>query len=393
MKIYHQLGFRENWNFDVFNKKIGNGFIFSPVNLAEDKLLAIETKYKQESFLDPQCYFPENTPKGKLTTYGYFPQNICDSINCSTQVVLKDQSCEKIAEKCIDLQLKNEFKYIVIPFKSYQTSNSYDMIEKNNSQFIFPFLKEIKNRQISKPILLTIVLNQEQLKFSEIRDEILNWVTGFREITGIYLIFQYENSSKQIKDPDFLLSALKFINILKNNNLEVIIGYTNTEALLYTVAMPDGITIGSYENLRKFSINRFVQNDVMARGPIARLYSPILLNWIPAGIVNSIRENNIKRFEEIFPDDEERPYHITTEFKWHFTKPELYKYYFIQFSKQIEDISKHETSNARINFLKKIIVNAVKTYQELNIKFDTDSNYDHLATWAKVLLKYEEILK
>lgn len=391
MKIYHQLGFRENWNYEVLKKGIGNGFIFSPVNLPEDKLMATDISYKKISFFDPQCYFPENTPKGKLTTYKYFPQNICKEESCSTQVIMKDESCKEIAEKCIELQLKNEFEYIVIPFKRYLTNNSYEMITKNETQFVKPFLEVVKDQKIKTPLLLTVVLNQDQLKFAELRDEILNWITSFKKIKGIYLIFQYENSSKQIKDSDFLLSALKFIDILKKNGLKVIIGYTNTEALLYSLAMPDGVTIGSYENLRKFSVNRFIENDTMARGPIARLYSPVLLNWIPAGIVNSIRQKNIDEFDRLFPDDVERPYHLSGEFNWHFTKPELYKYYFIQFFKQISLISNLETKQERIEKLKEIIVNAVKSYKGLDIKFDADSNYDHLAIWAKVILEYEKL--
>ena len=36
-------------------------------------------------------------------------------------------------------------------------------------------------------------------------------------------------------------------------------------------------------------------------------------------------------------------------------------------------------------------MNAVKSYKGLDIKFDADSNYDHLAIWAKVILEYEKL--
>ena len=32
MKVYHQLGFRYNWNIDSLNNGVGDGVIFSPVN-------------------------------------------------------------------------------------------------------------------------------------------------------------------------------------------------------------------------------------------------------------------------------------------------------------------------------------------------------------------------
>ena len=51
IKVYHQLGFRENWNFEVFDKMdVGDGFIFSPVNLSQVKLEKLDSKYKVKGF-------------------------------------------------------------------------------------------------------------------------------------------------------------------------------------------------------------------------------------------------------------------------------------------------------------------------------------------------------
>lgn len=387
LKVYHQLGYREKWNFEVFDDyNIGEGFIFSPVNYAQDKLQKLSLKYKNKGLFDPQCYFPDNNPRGQLATYNYFPQNICGIDTCATIDILKDDACDKIAQECIDFQIVNGFEGILIPYKRYFVSNPYEVIEKNNEQFVKPFFKILDEKQKKLPIYLTIVIGEEQLKFKESRDEMLSWITGL-EIEGVYLIFQYNGSSKQIKDEDFLFSALLFIDILKKNDLKVIIGYTNTEALLYLIAEPDIVTIGSYENLRKFTQNRFIENPGGGRSPIARLYSNVLLNWIPAGIINSIRENFIDKFEKLFEDNNERPYKLSSEFNWHFTKPELYKHYFISFYNQIKSfpVKKEE----RIEYLVNLIDVAIKEYKDLNIKFDSESNYDHLVIWKKVIERYK----
>ena len=41
MKVYHQLGFRYQWNIDCLESGIGDGLIFSPINIDSEKLLAM----------------------------------------------------------------------------------------------------------------------------------------------------------------------------------------------------------------------------------------------------------------------------------------------------------------------------------------------------------------
>lgn len=386
-RVYHQIGFREKWNFDTYIKyKVGDGFILSPVNLDKEKIEKIPSNLKKKSIFDPQCYFPSLTPKGKLLTYDYFPQNVISSKNCCTQDFQIDDNSEIIAEKCFEFQDKNDFEYLVIPFNKYLFTSPSVMIDKNQEKFVFPFIREYKDKATDKKLLLTIVLDEDHIKHEELRDYILNWITGIQEIEGVYLIFSTEGKSKQIKDSDFLLGALIFINELKQNGLKVIIGYTNTEALLYLVAMPDAVTIGSYENLRKFSSGRFVENDNMARAPIARLYSDVLLNWIPSGIITILRENSLDKYDELFDNNDERPYTMDNEFNWHFTKAELYKHYFISFTAQIKSFPKEEKD--RIEYLTTLIEKALYQYRTLGIPFDSESGDEHLIIWKNVLDKY-----
>ena len=56
MKVYHQMGFRDKWNIDCLKSGIGDGLIFSPINMDSDKLLALPKSIREVSFLDPQFY-------------------------------------------------------------------------------------------------------------------------------------------------------------------------------------------------------------------------------------------------------------------------------------------------------------------------------------------------
>jgi hypothetical protein len=110
MKVYHQTGFRLNWNIDCFQQKVGDGLIFSPINIDADKLIQLDNSLKETSFLDPQLYLLNET-KGTLDTYPYFPGNI--KPDYSTPDL--DDSNQVLAQLCIDYQLKNNFEYVVIP--------------------------------------------------------------------------------------------------------------------------------------------------------------------------------------------------------------------------------------------------------------------------------------
>ena len=65
MKVYHQTGFRQNWNIESFQQGVGDGLIYSPINLDADKLLHLDNSIKQTGFLDPQLYLL-NEAKGTI---------------------------------------------------------------------------------------------------------------------------------------------------------------------------------------------------------------------------------------------------------------------------------------------------------------------------------------
>ena len=67
MKVYHQTGFRHNWNIDSFQQHVGDGLIYSPINIDADKLLQLDHTVKDTGFLDPQLYLL-NQAKGTLDT-------------------------------------------------------------------------------------------------------------------------------------------------------------------------------------------------------------------------------------------------------------------------------------------------------------------------------------
>ncbi|WKL46869.1 hypothetical protein Q1W71_18135 [Flavobacterium pectinovorum] len=384
MKIYHQTGFRYNWNIESFEKGVGDGLIFSPINIDSDKLISFKENVKQVSFLDPQLYLL-NEAKGSLDTYPYFPGNLKPDFSTPDL----DNSHNELAKLCVDYQRENNFEYLVIPTR-YHSDNPTNYFIDSTDFFVEPFcdyLKEIKN---SKKVLLSVIIKTIMLTDDEKKNEVLNWITSHQNIDGVYIIFENNFTSKQIKDFDYLFNVLKFIKILKMNQLEVHIGYCNTEALLYSIAMPDSITIGSYENLRSFGIKRFqdLENGPM-RGPNARLYSSYLLQWVDYVYIQAM-EKLIANYEDFFDDSEFKPLMFKPDFKWHFAKAEPYRHYFYVFNKQIRDLP--ELQSDRIFYIKEMIKEALKLFNiiENNVLLDNDSDGSHLSTWFNVINAFEK---
>ena len=384
MKVYHQTGHRDNWNRECFLNGIGDGLIYSPINIDADKLLSFDPALKITGFLDPQLYLL-NEAKGTLHTYPYFPGNIKPDFSTPDL----DNSHIQLAKLCVDYQMQNDLNYLVIPTR-YHTDNPTTYFIQSTDYFVTPFCDYVRTNNIKKKVLLSVIVKSIMLSDEEKRNEVLNWITGHQQISGVYLIFEDNFTSKQIKDFEFLLNALRFITILKKNQMEVHLGYTNTEGLLYSIAMPDSVTVGSYENLRSFGIKRFqdLENGPM-RAPRARLYSSKLLQWLDYQYVEAMR-TLIPGYEVYFDESEFRPLMFKPDYNWQFQKPEPYKHYFYVFDRQVKGLPNGQAD--RIEILKGNIRNAVNLFRtiENDVFLDDDSDGSHLPTWFNVINAYQK---
>lgn len=384
MKVYHQTGHRDNWNRECFLNGIGDGLIYSPINIDSDKLLGFNPELKVTGFLDPQLYLL-NEAKGTLDTYPYFPGNLKPDFSTPDL----DNSHIQLAKLCVDYQMQNDFNYLVIPTR-YHADNPTTYFVQSTDYFVNPFCDYVRTNNIKKRVLLSVIVKSIMLSDQEKRNEVLNWITGHQQISGVYLIFEDNFNSKQIKDFDYLLNALRFISILKKNQLEVHMGYTNTEGLLYSIAMPDSVTVGSYENLRSFGIKRFqdLENGPM-RAPRARLYSSKLFQWLDYQYVEAMR-SLIPGYENYFDESEFRPLMFKPDYNWQFQKPEPYKHYFYVFDRHVKALPSAQAD--RIEFLKGNIRNAVNLFKtiENDVFLDDDSNGSHLPTWLNVMNAYQK---
>ncbi len=386
--------------------EVGDGFIISPLDMNMDILKKIDDQDLENSFLDPQFY--------ALNIYrdSYLSYKFLDEVDN-----IYDYNLQKngIAKKCIDFQNKVSFKYITIPTIDFDLlaleesySELYDDIKSDsdvssyfdsnsikisllNKLILDPFTNYITQNNIKKPILFTIVFNDEMAKNSDLFNSMLATVTNNETINGIYLLPQNNRTFKRISDINFLVKIMEFIHILRENDLEVIVGYSDIECLLYTVAGATAIPIGVYENLRKYDGLKFSNNDYSGRGPNPRIFSSILLQWIEYPYLSVIKENSdlSKYFEQndYFLETQEKDYN------WHFSKPQCYKHYMVSFSRIIKNLS--NDLEERYQQVDKLLEQANNAFRELSdfVFFDDNSSGDHINKWRTALKSYYNSIK
>lgn len=376
MKVYHQTGHNYKWNIESFvEDNVGDGLIFSPMNISYSNLEKLSREVKNVSFFDPQLYLPKDA-KGKLNTYKFFPTNLVDGFKTPDFNSTKTE----IAKECISFQTDNDFKYIVIPARYFEVIPS-DYYDQFFNYIIEPFLTIVSKKNIEKEILLTLIVKQSYLMNDNNLKELLNWVTALPEIDGVYLIFENDIQSKLIKNAGYLFSILKFIHILKSNELSVHIGYCNLEGIIFSIANPDSISMGSYENLRKFRINRFESKVNKPWPPNPRLYSSLLLQMIDYGYLDGIKTLS-PEWNKVFEDSKYHPIMFQPDYNWHFQKPETYKHFFLTYYKQILKFPSGQFE--KIEYLKSSLNKAIEIFlqfKENGIILDDNSDGSHLPFW------------
>lgn len=401
VKLFHQCGFRYKWNIEMYNDKdVGDGFIFSPLDMSKNIISGLEDKLIEKSFFDPQFYL--------LNIYkdNYLSYKLLDEIdNIYDYMVVKNQ----IANKCVEYQNSINLNFIVIPtidlnllslnenygelYDKIKSENDEPSFINTNNKFklldkiiIDPFVNEIKKQEIEKKVLLTIIFDDEIAKNDSLFDSYLSQITDNDNIDGVYLIPSNIRTYKRISDINYLVKIMTFIYNLRKNNMDVIVGYSDIESIMYAVAGATGISIGIYENLRKYDGRKFKNEEYNGRGPNPRVFSNKLFQWIEYVYLPIIKE--CKDLSEIFVKNSYFTETQTNDYKWHFSRPHCYKHFMSSYSNLIKSLP--NTFEERYNYIDNKLKIANDTFIELekNIFFDENSSGSHINKWRTALKKF-----
>ena len=375
--LFHQCGHCTNWNIDsLIGDGCGDGLIFSPVHSDVGNISGMEESVRKASLFDPQFYLP-SSQKAKLGSYEFFPETISGGFS----TVDFPAHAMDAARKCVAFQVENKFRSVIVPSR-YLDQMYSDYVDRQNSYTVHPFV-EILEKQGVRSAYLTVVLTDHMVKDKGFRTHILNWVTSFPVITGLYLIPDCKRNTKQVQDPEFLLALLMLVKEMRGVGLEVLVGYLNSENLLLTLVDGVDVTFGAFENTRMFSIDKFLELEEERRGPRARIYLPGLFNWVLFSQAKEIQAKVPAVWKTIYVPTEESEKALAAAAEPSFNQPGLYKHHFKCVHGQIAELGKLD-AGGRNAWLKEKTTAAATAYQAIakRVEIERHGNGDHLKAWS-----------
>ncbi|THU33003.1 hypothetical protein FAM09_26530 [Niastella caeni] len=391
MKVLQLAGHLIKWNLDAYYQNdISEGFVICAYNFengyfSRDKISGYETSdILNKAYFDLQYFAKKdakNITKGKLGTYPFHPAAAMDD-GSQTNTWIENLIKQGVKFQIETLGLKN----IIIP-------NYY---ENDNLEQFVGMIKTI-NRWLSNNKIegvkyyMTIPITNHTIIDAEKIDKLLFYLTDISIVfDGYYILCESKPDNRQKVSTDFkyLNNLTTVLYVLKKQKFTTIYSYANWDALIFlSLTDIDYITIGTYENLRNFSIKRFTMDE--DGGPSKGWYfSEKVLNFIKSPWLDLIRMNNgldlIKNERNIFSDAI-----LTFGYPWSNQKPEVHKNYLLSVERQLKEIASIEDLSVRKKYMIDKIDAAIATYRklnEMNIYFDDESRNYHLATWRSYLL-------
>ena len=383
MRVLHQAGHNTVWNIKSLQEdNAGDGIIFSPVHYAENIVTGLDAAIKEVSLFDPQFYVP-GSQKSKLHSYPFFPETLTDGFKTTDYLAVAHEA----ARLCLEYQLEQDFESLIIPCRFYEDLLT-DFIERQKAFTVEPFLNELATTKTTKEVYISLSLTAPMLMDRRYRTDILNWITSYQEIDGVYLQVDFGQRLKQIQDYDKLNCYMEFVDELSNADLEVICGYMNVEGLLASVLDINAVTMGAYENTRMFSIDKFLVNDTVKMGPAPRIYLPNLLNWVRFDTALEIKEDLPDLWEQIYTPTVYSEEVFAAARPPHFSQPPLYRHHFVLIDQQYKEMAALSKVD-RVNSLAGKVATAHELYGELDASgilfFDANCKGDHLVIWNRIL--------
>lgn len=375
--LLHQVGHNSNWNVESFEKEgCGDGLILSPLHQAMATVVRLDAKTRAASIFDPQFYLPSSR-KPKLQTYPFFPEQVDGGFQTSTFA----PHAAAVAKDCIAFQVAQGFRKVVIPTR-FLNQPFPDYFDQHNAFTVDAFMEHAGDR----PLCLSLAVTAPMIQHAAWRQSLLNWITSFPTVDEVYLMYEHVRDYKQVQDGEFVRDCLRFFADVVNTGLALTVGYTNTEGLLYPAAGDLNVTMGSFENTRIFSVDKFVESEGERRGPKARIYLAGLMNWVQFEDAKRIRQLAPRVWQRAYMPTQWAEDALAQPVEPTFNQPALYKHYFQNMNHQIKVLRRVPVADRR-NYLLERVGEALAAYRDLpaGLELEKHGRATHLHGWSAAL--------
>ena len=199
-------------------------------------------------------------------------------------------------------------------------------------------------------------------------------------------MYEHVRDHKQVQDGDFLRDCLRFFSDVLSTGLALTVGYTNTEGLLFAAAGDLNITMGSFENTRIFSVDKFVESEGERRGPRARIYLAGLMNWVQFEDARRIRQSAPRVWNRVYMPTDWGDRALAQDVEPTFNQAPLYKHYFLNMNQQVAVLRQLSVLDRR-RYLLERVEEAMDSYHELSprLQLEKHGQASHLPGWRLAL--------
>lgn len=391
MKIYHQLGHNYKWPLDShFQNDIGDGFIFSAYSFKFGVLGSTVSSYKSndyinKSMIDLQFYGSKKTVGGHLSTYPFNPAKLQPGDSTQTEGT-------ELIDKAIDYQESLGLEKVIIPIFYHEVTDFNKLVKYLNS--INKRIAKRKEKGSSQKYYMTIPFGNSSITDNDHVEKLLQVITDISIVfDGYYIVCDSkpEYKKKVSIDYDYYANLLKVFQVLKFQGFTTIYGYSNWDSLVFiSLCNIDYVTIGTYENLRNFNIQRFTESP--GGGPSKGWYfSEKLLNFIRAEELINLRNSKclhlISNEKNIFSD-----IILNKDFAWNTHKPDVHKNYLLSISKLLSELDSTSSIKKRSTLFLQKVNEARQLYEKLasdyKVFLSNESSDYHLGVWSSIIKKY-----
>lgn len=245
MELYLQLGHGMQQLSQDLIKSWGKGtVIISPVNLQRDKLSLFAKKIQAiggDVLFDPQLFYPKEGHH-KLQAYDYWP---VEGASIST-----DNGNISMNREILRINNEINSSSIILPgieMKENQFDYTIQLIKKSANYF---------SQKTDKELYATLCIYPETIRNTISIENLVDQLKNI-SVHGFYIIPHPSNNEYIVSDPSWSIGLLKLLSCLKLSRKKVIVGYSNHQGLIYSLAKVDGIASGTYMNTRSFNPAKF----------------------------------------------------------------------------------------------------------------------------------------
>lgn len=280
MASYHQMGHDSENLLLADGLGAYRGATLSPVNYSREKVAAqIEWARGIADFrtvFDPQMYVP-NSERGRLREWSYFPEDV-DTADLASDTWW-GSLLDSLVETCLAIRPAAVCSPAILP-NTYPDEYFARMVTIGDQLCTLLAGSDILPMQ-------TAVVGMPELTGPG-RPMIVASILSRARTSHVYLVFVSQmEPRRELGEVEAIKGAMQLIAALRAAGMEVTVGFSSSDLLLWKAAGASHCATGKFFNLRRFTKTRFEEPGGQGGGQLPY--------WFEESLIAFLRQSDVQR--------------------------------------------------------------------------------------------------